>query len=210
MQDFVSVWRRRLGLLSVLAGGTLLVWVIADTWQLRAAQVRAGKQLAAASRVAGPRSATPELPGESHPPREPAPPLALGAVVARIRIADLGLDAVAVEGTDHDTLRHAVGHFPGTALPGEHGNASFAAHRDSFFRGLRNVTVGHRIEVETAWETYVYEVVEARVVEPTQVDVIDPRGGIDLTLVTCYPFDYVGPAPHRFVVHAHLVDQSTP
>jgi sortase A len=72
------------------------------------------------------------------------------------------------------------------------------------------VTVGQQIDVETPRDSYVYEVVEALVVEPTQVDVIDPRVGIDLTLVTCYPFDYVGPAPHRFVVHAQLVDRSTP
>jgi sortase A len=206
LHDSRSAWRRHLGLLSVLVGGTLLVWVIADAWQRRAVQVGAGRQLAASALVAAPRWAAPDLPGEPSLLVEPAPPLALGAAVARIRIADLGLDAMAVEGTDPDTLRHAVGHFPGTALPGEHGNASFAAHRDSFFRGLRDVTAGQRIDVETAWETYVYEVVETRVVEPTQVDVIDPRGGSDLTLVTCYPFDYVGPAPHRFVVHAHLVD----
>jgi sortase A len=206
MPDSARVWRRRLGLLSVLVGGTLLVWVTADTWQRRAVQIRAAQQLAASRTVAAPRWAAPELPGEPSLPLEPAPPLALGAAVARIRIAALDVDAMAVEGIDLDTLRHAVGHFPGTALPGEHGNSSFAGHRDSFFWGLRDVTAGQRIDVETAGETFVYEVVETRVVAPTQVDVIDPRGGIDLTLVTCYPFDYVGPAPHRFVVHAQLVD----
>jgi sortase A len=210
MQGSAPIWRHRLGLLLVLAGSTLLGWVIADIWQRRAVQVRAGRQLVAPARGAAQRWAAAELPGESLLPPEPTPRPALGAVVARIRIADLGLDAVAVEGIDHDTLRHAVGHFPGTALPGEPGNASFAAHRDSFFRGLRDVTVGQQIDVETPRETYVYEVVEALVVEPTRVDVIDPRGGSDLTLVTCYPFDWVGPAPHRFVVHAHLVASSTP
>lgn len=205
MHGFASAWRRRLGLLSVLVGGTLLVWVVADLWQRRTVQHRAGQQL-----VESARRSAPELPGEPLLPPEPASRLALGEVVARIRIADLGVDAVAVEGIDDATLRHAVGHFPGTALPGEPGNASFSAHRDSFFRGLRDVTVGQRIDVETPGETYVYEVVEALVVEPTQVDVIDPRGGSDLTLITCYPFDYVGPSPHRFVVHARLVDPSTP
>jgi len=205
MQGFASAWRSRLGLLLVLIGGTLMVWVMADLWQRRAVQVRAGQQL-----VASARWAAPELPGEPLLPPESATQLAPGEVVARIRIADLGVDAVAVEGIDDATLRHAVGHFPGTALPGEHGNASFAAHRDSFFRGLRSVAPGQRIDVETPRETYVYEVVEIDVVEPTQVDVIDPRGGSDLTLITCYPFDYVGPSPRRFVVHARLVGPSTP
>jgi len=205
MQGLASAWRRRLGLLLVLVGGMLMVWVMADLWQRRAVQVRAGQRLVAAA-----RAAAPELPGEPLLPPASATPLALGEVVARIRIADLGVDAMAVEGVDDATLRHAVGHFPGTALPGEHGNASFAAHRDSFFRGLRRVAIGQRIDVETPRGTYSYEVVETDVVEPTRVDVIDPRGGSDLTLVTCYPFDYVGPSPRRFVVHARLVSPSTP
>lgn len=127
-----------------------------------------------------------------------------GSVVGRIVLPDVGIDVVAFEGVDRKTLDLGAGHFPRTALPGEPGNSSFAAHRDVEFRGLRAVRNGHDVWVDTAEATYVYRVAETRVVEPSEIEVLDAGGRSELTLITCYPFDWVGPAPKRFVVTAHL------
>lgn len=136
----------------------------------------------------------------------PAP--APGSPVARLRAEDLGLDVIALEGVDSSVLRRGAGHFPGTALPGSSGNASFAGHRDTFFRGLRGARPGQRIEVETPAGSFLYEVQRTRIVAPDAVEVVAPVAeGPVLTLVTCYPFDWIGPAPQRFVVRASLVEE---
>ena len=122
----------------------------------------------------------------------------------RIEVPRLSLSAVAREGVDTRTLRRAVGHIPGTARPGERGNAAFAAHRDTFFRPLKGVRRGDEVIVTTTEGVYRYAVTGTRVVEPTDVSVLDPTSGTTLTLVTCYPFDYVGSAPQRFIVRATL------
>jgi sortase A len=126
----------------------------------------------------------------------------------RIEIARLGIDAEIHEGDDAATLRLSVGHIPGTALPGDHGNVALAAHRYSHFRGLRNVRCGDRIQVTTPDGEFAYEVDSIRVVEISQVEVLDPTPDPTLTLVTCYPFDYVGDAPQRLIVRAHRVSAS--
>ncbi len=123
----------------------------------------------------------------------------------RIEIARLGIDAEIREGDDAATLRLSVGHIPGTALPGDHGNVALAAHRYSHFRGLRNVRCGDRIEVTTPDGEFGYEVDSIRVVEISQVEVLEPTPDPTLTLVTCFPFDYVGDAPQRLIVRAHRV-----
>jgi sortase A len=105
---------------------------------------------------------------------------------------------------DTRTLRRAVGHIPGTALPGKRGNAGFAAHRDTFFSPLKNVRRGDDVIVTAPEGVYRYAVTTTRVVEPDDVSVLDPTPGTTLTLVTCYPFDYVGSAPQRFIVRAVL------
>ena len=106
---------------------------------------------------------------------------------------------------DTRTLRGAVGHIPGTALPGERGNAGFAAHRDTFFRPLQGVRKGDEVIVTTPRGVYRYSVTGTRVVEPENVSVLDPTKETALTLVTCYPFDYIGSAPQRFIVRASLL-----
>jgi sortase A len=122
----------------------------------------------------------------------------------RIEVPRINLSAVAREGVDVRTLRGAVGHIPGTALPGQNGNAGFAAHRDTFFRPLRGVRKGDDVLVTTADGVYRYSVTSTRVVSPANVSVLDPTRDKTLTLVTCYPFDYVGSAPQRFIVRATL------
>ena len=125
--------------------------------------------------------------------------------VGRIEIQRIGLAAMIMEGTDERTLRRAVGHFPGTALPGQRGNVAIAGHRDTFFRALRNIRKNDEITLETATGSYSYQADYSEVVEPQNTEVLDSSDESRLTLVTCYPFSYVGPAPKRFVVHAHRV-----
>ena len=123
----------------------------------------------------------------------------------RIEIARLGIDAEIHEGDDAATLRSSVGHIPGTAVPGDHGNVALAAHRYSQFRPLRNVRCGDRIQVTTPDGEFGYEVDSIRVVEISQVEVLNPTPDPTLTLVTCFPFDYIGDAPQRLIVRAHRV-----
>jgi sortase A len=141
------------------------------------------------------------------PLAEPEAPLAGAAdgLIGRIEISRLGLSAIVVEGIDKHTLRRAVGHIPGTALPGRSGNTGIAGHRDTFFRPLQDIQVDDIITLTTPWGEYRYRVVFSRVVSPEDVAVLHPTGNEVLTLVTCHPFYFVGPAPNRFIVRAERV-----
>ena len=110
-----------------------------------------------------------------------------------------------LEGTDDSTLRRAVGHISGYSLPGQSGNLALAAHRDTFFRPLRNIRKDDEIKLATSNGSYRYRVDSTLVVEPEDTQVLDDSGEAILTLVTCYPFDYVGSPPRRFIVRAHRV-----
>jgi sortase A len=105
-------------------------------------------------------------------------------------------------GTDAGTLDRGVGHVEGTAPPGTGGNVGIAGHRDSFFRGLKDIHPRDLIEVDTPQESYSYRVERMWVVDPTEVSVLAPTPGPALTLVTCFPFDFIGSAPRRFIVRA--------
>jgi len=130
-------------------------------------------------------------------------------VLGRIEIPRLGIRAMVAEGTDENTLRHAVGHIPSTASPGSPGNCALAGHRDTFLRGLGGVRVNDVVRVVTLDSTYTYRVEWIRVVEPQRVDVLDTTAARSLTLVTCYPFAFVGHAPRRFIVRARQVEPIT-
>jgi sortase A len=106
------------------------------------------------------------------------------------------------EGDNGRTLRRAVGHIPGTALPGEPGNVVIAGHRDTFFRPLRNIHKGDEITLTTLDGVYRYRVDFTEVVEPQNAEALDASPDAILTLVTCYPFYFVGPSPKRFIVRA--------
>jgi sortase A len=125
-------------------------------------------------------------------------------IIGRLEIPNLHLTAMVREGADAGTLRRAVGHIPGTALPGQKGNVGLAGHRDTFFRALRNVQKDDSIELETANGTYRYVVESTKIVGPRDVQVLASSSQKMLTLVTCYPFYYVGSAPKRFIVRAGL------
>jgi sortase A len=123
-------------------------------------------------------------------------------VVGKLEIARLGVSVMVVEGVDDSDLKRAVGHIPGTALPGELGNVGIAGHRDTFFRPLRSIHCDDTITVSTLHGAYRYRVVSTNVVRPKDIQVLYPTGRDSLTLVTCFPFNYVGSAPKRFIVRA--------
>jgi sortase A len=123
-----------------------------------------------------------------------------------LEISAIQLQVPVLEGTDELTLDRAVGHIPGTAPLGETGNIGIAGHRDGFFRGLKDVHVGETIDVYTQRGRSRYAVDEIQTVSPDDVAVLAPRATPSLTLVTCYPFYFVGSAPLRYIVHARAAD----
>jgi sortase A len=123
-----------------------------------------------------------------------------------IEIPSLGLQVPILEGTDDLTLDRGVGHIAGTASPGESGNIGIAGHRDGFFRGLKDVHVGDAIEIHSQQGNSKYRVDEIQIVSPDDISVLGPRNEPSLTLVTCYPFYFVGSAPSRYIVHATLAN----
>jgi sortase A len=140
--------------------------------------------------------------GATLPRRQPR--LANGDVIGRVEIPRLDVSAIVRAGTDARTLQLAVGHIPGTALPGEQGNVGLAGHRDTFFRRLKNIKPDDRIRIVTPEGVFTYRVERTVVVQPEDIWVLDPTKTSTLTLVTCYPFSYVGAAPQRFIVRAAL------
>jgi LPXTG-site transpeptidase (sortase) family protein len=128
-----------------------------------------------------------------------------GAPLGRIEISSIGLAAMIMEGTDARTLRQAAGHIPGTQLPGRRGNIAITGHRDTFFRPLRNIRKDDEIRLTTIGGSYRYWVDSIKVVMPEDTEVLDNSDDEILTLVTCYPFYFVGPAPKRFIVRAHRI-----
>jgi len=140
-------------------------------------------------------------PAPNQPPSKPDP----NALIGRITIPRLRLHTTVREGTGADTLSLAAGHLRGTALPGGSGNVAVAAHRDTLFSGLGAIRKDDRIEFETLQGRYEYQVASFEVVSPTDVSVLKARSPSELTLITCYPFDYIGPAPQRFIVKARQV-----
>jgi len=133
------------------------------------------------------------------------PAAATDGLIGRIEIPRLLLSAVVVEGIDKTTLRRAIGHIRGTALPGQTGNVGVAGHRDTFFRGLKDLRTKDEIRFSTLSGNFKYVVESLIIVEPDNVGVLAPSSENVLTLVTCYPFSYIGTAPRRFVARARQV-----
>jgi sortase A len=128
--------------------------------------------------------------------------------VGTIEIPAVGLSTRVLEGSNARTLHLAVGHIPGTALPGSSGNVGLAGHRDTFFRPLRRIKLGDEIRFTTVAGTFKYRVISLRVVLPNAIEVLKATPQPTLTLVTCYPFDFIGTAPQRLIVHAEMVPDS--
>lgn len=134
---------------------------------------------------------------------------ATNGLLGRMVIPRLGVSVIVAEGTDERTLRRAGGHIPGTSLPGQRGNVGIAGHRDTLFRPLRNIRQNDVITLTTLAGEYRYRVTSTEIVSPSDVTVLQADGHEVLTLVTCYPFYFVGPAPDRFIVRAERVMGST-
>lgn len=133
---------------------------------------------------------------------------AVDDVMGRIEIPALALSAPITADFDVNSLRRGVGHIPGTAVPGGLGTVGLAGHRDSFFRPLRRVSPKMEIRLVDRTGTYHYIVDSTEIVTPDKVRVLDIVARPELTLITCFPFDYLGAAPRRFIVHAHLLSAS--
>lgn len=127
--------------------------------------------------------------------------------LALLRIPKIDLEVPVLEGTDDLSLNRAVGHIAGTPKPGERGNVGIAGHRDGFFRGLKDVSTGDTIEIVTLDYVDTYVIDEITVVDPLNVSVLAPSAQPSVTLVTCYPFYFIGSAPQRYIVRASLVSQ---
>lgn len=128
------------------------------------------------------------------------PPLAV------LRIPKVQLEVPVLEGTDDLTLNRGVGHIAGTVGPGEEGNVGIAGHRDGFFRVLKAIGPGDTIELETGRGTDKFTVDQVVLVSPKDVSVLGPRPVRSLTLVTCYPFYFMGSAPQRYIVQASMTE----
>jgi sortase A len=125
-----------------------------------------------------------------------------GDVVGKLDIPRIGISVIILQGIETDTLILGAGHVPGTSLPGADGNVAIAAHRDTFFRKLQGIMVNDSIQFATVHRTYEYVVDSTEIVDPEETQVMESQGRSELTLITCYPFYFVGAAPKRFVVHA--------
>jgi sortase A len=184
--------RRWLGSALVVGGAALLVWFGWTVHEGTVAQGRAKELLNRAITVPRPAPA-------------PAPRAHRGDVVGEIEIPRLHLAVMIFEGDDAGILKQGAGHIPGTALPSASGNIGIAAHRDTYFRPLHQIHAKDVITLKSPSGTSQYAVTETEIVKPSDVGVLQQAPGRDLTLVTCYPFYYVGNAPERFIVHARKI-----
>ncbi len=183
-------WLLWLGGALTFGGAAVLAWF---SWTLRerdTAQRFARERLTRSMRV---------------PHNQPPRPLRRGDVVGELDIPRLHVSVMVFEGDDAGVLRQGAGHIPGTALPAGHGNIGIAAHRDTYFRPLRIIHPNDVLVLTTSAGTSRYTVTETKVVPPSEIDVLTTAPGRDLTLVTCYPFFYIGRAPQRFIVHARRI-----
>jgi sortase A len=160
---------------------------------------------------------------KSAKPFPATPPPVEGTLLGRVAIDRLGLSAIVREGVSAHTLSTAVGHIPSTSLPGQNGNFAIAAHRDTLFRALKDIRTGDLVNFQSAAGSYTYRVAATKIVKPADVSVLRADGGglivapsgeqgpdKLLTMITCYPFYYVGSAPERFIVEARLVEAAPP
>jgi sortase A len=156
-----------------------------------------------------PLTVTQSLPGDANDAAASRPRTApaAGTVLARLEAPTVHMTATVLEGSDDGTLRRGAGHIEDTPFPGEPGNIGIAGHRDTTFRPLRGIHVGDPLELTTGDRVYHYRIKKTLIVGPDDVYVLDPTSEPTVTLVTCYPFEFIGHAPRRFIVQAQLVGQ---
>lgn len=185
--------REAVSLLLLVSGLALIGYVASQYWGMfrgqRQLQAEWEKQLAIAS--------TPGL-----------PQLSAAETLTRVSIPKINLDAIVVEGATPKQLAIGPAHITETAFPGEAGNAVITGHRDTFFRHIYELQKGDTIFVRRNREVFKYEVTGKKIVKPEDVSVLNPTPDAQLTLITCYPTYYIGPAPDRLVVFSKLVDHA--
>jgi sortase A len=160
--------------------------------------------------IGNPIAIAEQLPGDEGTPRALATSrrsIANGTVVARLDAPSVQLSTAVLEGSDDAILNRGAGHIEFTAFPGQRGNIGIAGHRDTIFRPLRRMRVGDTLALSTSDRVYHYRISNTLIVNPDDVHVLNPTRQPTLTLVTCYPFDFVGHAPRRFIVQAALVGE---
>jgi sortase A len=179
-------------------GGILVLWCIFSV----------GRASYYAQLPVPPQPSALQLPGDASatPPAAVAPERR--AWIARLDAPSVALSATVLEGSDDGTLARAAGHIEDTAFPGQPGNIGIAGHRDTIFRPLRRLRPGDPLTLSTTDRVFRYRVSGTQIVDPQDVYVLDPTDQPVVTLVTCYPFDFVGHAPRRFIVRAELVSES--
>jgi sortase A len=196
LRRFRATWggnRKAVSLLLIIVGVGLLGYVGSEYWGMYRSQQRLEaeweRQAASANTPA-------------------APVIPPDQMLTRVVIPKIGLDAIVVEGASRKELSEGPGHMKQTAMPGQSGNAVITGHRDTFFRHIYELVKGDRIQVRRAGSVFTYEVTGKKIVMPEDVSVIRQTPDPQLTLITCYPTYYIGPAPKRLVVFSKLVDSS--
>jgi sortase A len=189
----IAMWRRSLGVVLILIGVVAVMWVAfhfaSAAWYER--QIRAAL----------------ETLRQAPPLETPAAPatLPVGEPIGTLEITRVGLSGVVVEGDSDAVLDRAIGHLPDTPLPWQHGNSALAAHRDTIFRPLKGVRLGDVLRLKTPHGDFDYRVSETLIVKPEDVWVLEPTSVTTLTLISCWPFNYIGHAPERFIVRAERI-----
>lgn len=195
LQQLQNLLRRHLSAILIVVGVLLLGYVSVEYGDMFWTQHQLQKQWADQQRIQS-----------AHPGSQTA----LDDGLTRLSIPKIDLAAVVVEGTGHHQLLLGPGHIKDTAAPGENGNAVISAHRDTFFRHIYELEKGDELLVQRHGRTFKYQVVSKKIVQPTDVSVLDQNKDESLlTLITCYPIYYIGPAPKRLVVVSKLVDGGT-
>jgi sortase A len=191
-------WTQRLLFASAVLTLGYCGLVVIDSWSFQRAERRQFEQLLPVRQTTG-------HPEPTRAPGKYASPALRGDLIGLIKIPRLDMSVIVVEGTTASVLRRAAGHIPGTALPGQVGNVGISGHRDTFFQPLEKIRPSDLIVLTTLVGEYHYRVVSTKIVSPYDVAVLKNSGAEILTLVTCYPFYYVGPAPDRFIVRAERI-----
>jgi sortase A len=200
----IHTLRRWLARLLIAGGALALIWVVTT---LVLASFHRRQDEAALERMRTSPAAQPE-PAPQEPPTLPAS-LATGEPIGTLELVRVGLSGVVVEGDSDAVLDRAIGHLPDTPLPWNIGNSALAAHRDALFRPLKGVRLGDVLRLKTPHGDFDYRVKETLIVQPDNLSVLDPTPVPMLTLISCYPFNFIGHAPMRFIVRAERIPQNT-
>jgi sortase A len=196
MTHVVQRWLARL---LIVGGAIVLMWVAANL-VLTMSYRRQYEATLERMRIAPVTEGAPAAPAS----------LATGEPIGTLEITRVGLSGVVVEGDDDSVLDRAIGHLPDTPLPWHTGNSALAAHRDALFRPLRGVRLGDVLRLKTPHGDFDYVVQSTLIVKPDDLWVLDPTPVSTLTLISCYPFNYIGAAPERFIVRAERIPTGSP